>query len=48
MDNFSTIPTSKKLKEEFKKLYAADYADYAMTGGGNLMSPFLGEVGAIG
>ena len=38
VDDFKTIPTSMKLKEEFERLYSADF-EYT---GGNLMTSFLG------
>jgi hypothetical protein len=34
VDDFKTIPTTKKLKDEFKRLYSTDF-DYT---GGNLMT----------
>ena len=45
VDDFKTIPTSMKLKEEFERLYSADF-EYT---GGNLMTSFLGlEVEQLG
>ena len=41
VDDFATIPTSDKLKEEFKRLYSADFE---VTGGG-LMESFRGPGG---
>jgi hypothetical protein len=38
VDDFKIIPTSKKLKDEFERLYSADF-EYT---GGNLMTSFLG------
>jgi hypothetical protein len=38
VDDFKTIPTSKKPKDEFERLYSADF-EYT---GGNLMTSFLG------
>ena len=42
VDDFATIPTSEKLREEFERLYSADFD----VTGGELMESFLGlEVG---
>ena len=38
VDDFKSIPTSKKLKDEFERLYSADF-EFT---GGNLMTSFLG------
>ncbi len=38
VDDFTTIPTSDKLKEDFERLYSADFE---VTGGG-LMVSFVG------
>lgn len=38
VDDFATIPTSDKLKEEFKRLYSADFE----VTGGSLMESFVG------
>jgi hypothetical protein len=38
VDDLKTIPTSKKLKDEFERLYSTDF-EYT---GGNLMTSFLG------